>query len=86
MGKIVALTDTGHRARTHSGTNALAHDDDGSRVCLVVSDEAVQDHDWPAIWRMAEAKCAAGKFDVNGEVRFIRITTGDWSDNAQYSN
>lgn len=72
----MALRPTGQIASTETGQNQLGHDDEGQRVVVSGSHEALQDYGWPTVWRVAERKYASGDYRA-GDTPLVRVTTDD---------
>lgn len=62
------LTLTGEQVAMVSGTSFRAEDQQGKKVAVHVSDEALQDHSLGHIERIASEKYDAGLTDANGTV------------------
>jgi hypothetical protein len=63
--------------RTEAGENALAKDQDGLRVIVATTDEAIRDYGWPTIWAAAGEKYGRGELEATEPIPRVRITTTD---------
>ena len=71
------LRDTGNRAQTPIGENALANDGDGNRVVVAATTEAIRDYGWGAILTVASAKYDSGDVEDGASVPTVRVSTTD---------
>ncbi len=71
------LAFTGERGGSEDFETLLeAHDDNGERVVIVTSTEAIDDHGLPAVQARASDKFDAGVFDAAGRVRVMTSDLG----------
>ena len=76
----MSLSPTPRTVETPTGVNAEATDDNGAKVIVAATTEAIQDHGWEIIWRVASDKFDEGQVDRSGRVPTVSVSTSDCAD------